>query len=289
MKQYKIFPTRFLLAKKHPILIAIWGIFITLSASAQVQKVEANGITIAYESLGNPENETILLIAGTGMQLTTWPSELCDKLVQAGYQVLCFDNRDVGLSTKMTDAPPLNWPAIIQALQNGEPAPIPYTVDDMAQDAVTLLDALSIPKAHIVGVSGGAIIAQIVAAKYPKHVWSLTSLMGTTGNPALPPIKPELQNFILSLSNPAPTDTAAIVDRKVKIFQALGSPAYPRDEGEIRGYVLRDVKRCYYQAGEDRQGSAALVAGDRRDDLKTIKVPVVVVHGKDDPIVPVEA
>lgn len=289
MKQNHAFYFNFLIEK-----ILLSSVFFLLTSFigevfGQTQQIEANGITLAYESLGHAENETILLIAGTGMQLTGWPPELCNKLVSYGYRVIRYDNRDVGLSEKMTDVEPLDWPAISDALGKGKPAPLPYMVDDMAKDVVALLKTLGIAKAHIAGVSGGAIIAQIVAAQFPEHVLSLTSLMGTTGNPALPPIKPELTSFFASLPNPAPKDTMAIVARKVKIFQALASPDYPTDELKIKDYVMGEMKRCYYPTGEDRQGAAALFAGDRRNELKTIKLPVVVLHGQDDPIVPVEA
>lgn len=258
-------------------------------AFAQQGEVQVNGVTLAYESFGEEGREAILLVAGTGMQLTAWPPELCRALVDAGYRVIIYDNRDVGLSTKLDAAGPPDWVRIFEALSVGAPPPLAYTVDDMAKDAVDLLDALGISKAHIVGVSGGAIIAQIVAATYPEYTLSLTTIMATTGNPALPPMNQELQNLLMSLTPPPPSEKEAAIDRHVRIAQALGSPGYPVDEATLREVVRRDVERSYYPDGEARQAAAAFVAGDRREQLKTIMVPTVVVHGAEDPLVPVEA
>jgi pimeloyl-ACP methyl ester carboxylesterase len=145
--------------------------------------VQANGITIAYESFGPTDRETILLIAGTGMQLVDWPIELVEELVQRGYRVVRFDNRDIGLSTKFTEAGLPDTEAIGRALEAGEPVPLPYTLQDMAKDTVGLLDALDIQQAHLVGVSMGGAIAQLVAIDYPERTLSLTSLMADSGNP----------------------------------------------------------------------------------------------------------
>ena len=155
-------------------------------------KVKANGITIAYESFGPEDRETVLMIMGMGTQLTAWPVELLDELVKRGYRVVIYDNRDVGLSTKFDKAGKPDMEAIFKALEAGKPSPMPYTLDDMANDAVGLLDALGIKKAHIVGVSMGGMIAQVVAADHPEHTLSLVSIMATSGNPAMPfPAKPD--------------------------------------------------------------------------------------------------
>src|SRR5262249_31276984 len=149
------------------------------ASSGREGKVQANGITIAYESFGPSDRETMLLIMGYGAQLTAWPVELCDELVKRGYRVLIFDNRDIGLSTKFVAAGAPNVNAIIEAKIAGKAVTLPYTLDDMAKDAVGLLDALGIKKAHIVGVSMGGMIAQIVAANHSEHTLSLTSIMST--------------------------------------------------------------------------------------------------------------
>lgn len=259
------------------------------SAFATQKTAQVNGLTLAYESFGRSDRQAVLLIAGSGAQLTSWPAELCEALVKRGYRVIVYDSRDIGLSSKLESAGPPDWPKIIQAMAAGTPVPLPYTVDDMAKDAIGLLHALGIEKAHIAGASGGAIVAQLVAAQYPQHVLSLTTMMATTGNPALPPMKPAVQKLILAAPLPSGGDISAIVDRQVRIFQAIGSPAYPTDEKLLRDRVLRATQRSYYPDGDARQAAAALAAGDRRAELRRIAVPTVVVHGADDSFVPVEA
>lgn len=253
-------------------------------------QVKANGITIAYESLGPKDREAILMIMGNGAQLTAWPPELCDELVRRGYRVIIYDNRDVGLSTKFDAAglPDLN--AIITAKVAGKPAPMAYTLDDMAKDAVGLLDALGIKKAHIVGASMGGMIAQIVAADYPEHTLSLTSIMATSGNPAFTvPAKPD--QFVGKLDPPGPAaGRDAEMARAVKLLTILAGPEYPPDEDRVRELITRTMKRSDYRAGMARHNAAATVGcfEDRRAKLKTIKAPTVVVHGALDPMMPVE-
>ncbi|MCF8470741.1 MAG: alpha/beta fold hydrolase, partial [Parvibaculum sp.] len=147
-------------------------------------QIKANGITLEYESFGPEDRETVLLIMGLGAQLTMWPVELCDELVARGYRVIRFDNRDVGLSTKFDEAGMPDMTEIFGALMAGKPATSPYSLDDMAADAVGLLDALGIGKAHIAGASMGGMIAQLVATNHPERTLSLVSIMSTTGNPA---------------------------------------------------------------------------------------------------------
>jgi len=263
------------------------------SIKGTAKTVKANGITIAYESFGSKKKETVLLIMGTGEQLTAYPVELCEELVRRGYRVIRYDNRDVGLSTKFEAAGKPDYAAIDRALKAGQTPPLPYTVNDMAKDAVGLLDALGIKKAHIVGVSMGGAIAQLVAADYPEHTLSLTSIAASSGNPDLPKPKPEVFGALLA-PVPAAGDWEAIAAYRVKIGQAIGSPGYPTDEKTLREKALQAAKRSWYPEGAERQAAAAFVAdlgglNDRRAKLKTIKAPTVVVHGSDDPLVPVEA
>ena len=250
----------------------------------------ANGISIAYESFGPAEGETILMIGGAWMQLTDWPPELCQELAKRGYRVVIYDNRDVGLSTKFDAAGKPDFAAVVQAVMAGKPAPLPYTLYDMAKDAVGLLDALAIRKAHIVGMSMGGIIAQIVATNYPERTLSLTSMMATDGKPGLPIVaKPER---MAKIPPPGPDDNRkAYIARQVKILEAIESPDYATDEAAILAKVNRDVERSYCPACEARQSGASLYTGleDRRAKLKTIQAPVVVVHGAEDPVVPLEA
>ena len=253
-------------------------------------KIQANGITIAYESFGPSDRETMLLIMGYGAQLTAWPVELCDELVKRGYRVLIFDNRDIGLSTKFASAGSPDVNAIMAAKIAGKSVNAPYTLDDMAKDAVGLLDALGIKKAHIVGVSMGGMIAQIVAANHPERTHSLTSIMSTSGNPTIPlPAKPDI--FAKMPLPPPDGDKEAAVAYAIKLAQLLGGPGYPPDEKRLREVIVRTMKRGADDRASLARQNLAVALGfyeDRRAKLKTIKVPTVVVHGAEDPLMSVE-
>ncbi|MDO9126473.1 MAG: alpha/beta fold hydrolase, partial [Parvibaculum sp.] len=251
-------------------------------------KAAANGIELEYESFGSEDHETILLIMGLGAQLTQWPVELCDDLVARGYRVIRFDNRDVGLSSRIERDRAFVWSDALFSLMSGKPAFVAYSLSDMAADAVGLLDALGIEKAHIAGASMGGMVAQHVAAEYPERTLSLTSIMSSSGNPVLPPAKPRVYSLFLSPS-PAAHDTDAIVARGVKTYETIGSPGFPTDEVTLRDWVMRDATRAYYPAGVVRQMAAVMTDGDRRPKLRTIRAPAVVLHGADDPLVPVAA
>jgi pimeloyl-ACP methyl ester carboxylesterase len=252
-------------------------------------KVQANGVTIAYESFGVTDREAILMIMGNGTQLTAWPVELCHELVNRGYRVIIYDNRDVGLSTKFDRAGVLDTRAVIEARVAGKPVKLPYTLDDMADDAVGLLGALGIKKAHVVGVSMGGMIAQLVAADHPARVLSLTSIMSTSGNPAVPfPAKPDV---LAKLPPPPPEgDKEAVIASAIKLTQVLAGPTYPPDETRVKNLVLRSMERSSDRSGMARHNtlSALGLFEDRRPKLKTIKVPAVVLHGDQDPLMSVE-
>lgn len=266
----------------------------TLAPSeARAGFAQANGINIAYESFGATDHEAVLLIAGTGRQLTDWPLELVDRLVSRGFRVVRFDNRDVGLSTTFDAAGYPDSDAIARALEAGTPAPIPYTLQDMARDAVGLLDALGVQRAHIVGISMGGAIAQLVAIDHPEHVLSLTLMMADSGDPALPPIaKPEV--FADIPPPPAEGDRAGFIEYDLLIRQAQASPGYPTDPQRLRSQVERDIARSYEPDGLTRQATVSLVghiesADYRRSNLKQITAPTVVLHGTDDPVVAVDS
>jgi pimeloyl-ACP methyl ester carboxylesterase len=250
--------------------------------------VKANGITIAYESFGPADHEAMLLIMGMGAQLTAWPAELCGELVKRGYRVIIFDNRDVGLSTKFDSAGLPDMEAIFKAKAAGKPVPVAYSLDDMVKDAVELLDALGIKKAHIVGVSMGGMIAQLLAADYPEHTLSLTSIMSTSGNPAVSlPAKPE---EMAKLPPPgARGNDDETVARTIKMLEVLAGPVYPPDEKRVRAMFARSIARSNDRSGIARHNAAVALGyyDDRRPKLKTIKVPAVVVHGELDPLIPV--
>jgi pimeloyl-ACP methyl ester carboxylesterase len=249
-------------------------------------QIKANGIAIEYATHGPKDGETILLIMGLGAQMTRWPQPLIDMFNARGFGVVTFDNRDVGLSHKFDEVGPGDVAAIMAARASGQTPKVAYTLDDMANDAAGVLDALSIERAHIVGASMGGMIAQMVAANHPRKTLSLTSIMSTTGNPGLPQARPEAMSALMT--RPANGEIETMVEHGVKTQKIVGSPAYPPDEAVLRANIIADFRRSNYPVGFTRQMAAIMASGDRRDALKTIKAPTIVVHGVDDPLVPVE-
>jgi pimeloyl-ACP methyl ester carboxylesterase len=254
------------------------------------QFASVNGLRLAYQSRGPADGETMLLIGGTGMQLVDWPVALLDTLAERGYRVVVFDNRDVGLSTHLDSLGAPDWTAIVGAGQAGRPPPLPYTLEDMASDAVGLLTTLGVEKAHIVGVSQGGIITQLIAIHHPERVLSITPMMAGAGDPSIPvPADPER---LAGIGDP-PADTAfaAVVDYQMRVDRALAGRAYPPDDSTLRARVERSVRRAYDPQGLQRHQAAALVASyqDRREALRKLRVPAVVVQGADDPLVPPES
>jgi len=249
-------------------------------------QTNANGINIEYETHGSRDGETILLIMGLGAQMTRWPQRSIDMFGERGFSVVTFDNRDVGLSHKFDEAGPADLAAVMAATAAGKKPPAAYNLDDMANDAAGVLDALGIERAHIVGASMGGMIAQLVAANHPHKTLSLTSIMSSTGNPDLPPAKPEAMAVILT--RPTSDDVETLADQAVKSQKIIGSPGYPSSDAEIRERFLSDYRRSYYPPGFTRQVAAVMASGDRRAVVRKIKVPTMVVHGTDDPLVPIE-
>ena len=249
--------------------------------------VKANGLSIYYESHGPDDAEPILLIMGLGAQMSRWSPDMIGKLVAAGHRVIAFDNRDVGLTEKLEAAGAPDIREVVAAISAGRPAPVAYTLDEMAADAAGLLEALDIERAHIVGASMGGMIAQLVAADFPERTQSLTSIMSSTGNPNLPRAKPEA---IARLNTPAPNPTEnleAFLDSSVEGAKVMGG-TYPVNEALVRAQALSDFHRSYYPVGFQRQYAGIMASPDRRPKLKTITAPTVVIHGDVDPLVPVE-
>lgn len=247
-----------------------------LTGQKKEGRVRANGIYIAYESFGPQKGETILLIQGTGAQLTMWPLELCEKLAQEGYRVIRFDNRDVGLSSRLDSLGAPDWGSIIPRIGSCDMSNLPYTLNDMAKDAVGLLDALKIEKAHIVGASMGGAIAQWVAINFPGRTLSLTSMMASSGNPELPSGNPEVLK-IMSTPPPETDNVEALTQYLFAIYKAMGSPGYPTADSVLMEIVRNSIKRSWYPIGTARQVAAIIIADncDRREKLKTISVPTV--------------
>ncbi len=243
---------------------------------------------IEYESLGDPSQPAIMLIMGLGMQLTGWPDDFCHGLVARGYRVVRFDNRDCGLSARAPGKKRANLLLAMAAAALGLPVRTPYTLEDMAGDAVGLMDRLGIGRAHIVGVSMGGMIAQVLAARFPQRVLSLTSIMSSSGNRRVSrPSKPARK---VLLRRPAdPKDTESVIDHLVEMFGVIGSPGYPSSREELRQRVGHSVRRAYEPAGTARQLLAIIASGDRRKLLRTISAPTLVIHGASDPLVPLAA
>ena len=250
--------------------------------------VQSNGLTIEVESLGADDAPALLLIMGLGMQLLGWPDEFCEQLAARGFRVLRFDNRDVGLSSRIAWDRPVRLPLALAAFWLGLPVRAPYKLDDMAADAVGVLDALRIEQAHVVGASLGGMIAQVMAARHPQRVRTLTSIMSTTGYRRVSQSKPAAARALLS--RPAdPTDLQSVVDHLTRVFSVIGSPGYPADPVHLRQRIERSVRRAYDPKGTARQLLAILASGNRRALLGDIVAPTLVIHGADDPLVPLTA
>lgn len=248
--------------------------------------VKANGIELAYESLGDEADEAILLIAGLGTQMIRWTVPFCEALAARGYRVIRFDNRDTGCSTHFRQCPPPDFSALAAELMAGRRPDVPYTLHDMALDAIGLLDMLSIDQAHVVGRSMGGMIAQIMASEHPARVRSLTSIMSSTGNSALPQAAPEVMAMMM---RPAPdpiSDEAGFLAHSIAFARRISGKDSLFDNEAHRRLVLEEVQRAYDPGGSRRQIAAIAVAGDRRSRLATITVPALVIHGADDPLVP---
>jgi len=247
--------------------------------------VHANGIELAYDSFGDTTNEAILLIAGLGTQMIRWTAPFCEELAARGYRVIRFDNRDAGCSTHFSQCPPPDFGALAAMLMAGRRPSVPYSLHDMAADAIGLLDGLSIDRAHVVGRSMGGMVAQIMASEHPGRVLSLTSIMSSTGNPELPQAAPDIMAM---MTRPAPnpfSDEPGFLAHSLDFAQRISGSRYLFDGEAHRLLVLEEVRRAYDPGGTGRQIAAMAVTGDRRSRLAAITVPALIVHGIDDPLV----
>jgi pimeloyl-ACP methyl ester carboxylesterase len=243
--------------------------------------VTANRIQIEYDTFGDSSSPALLLIMGGGSQMIYWEVEFCELLAKKGRFVIRFDNRDVGLSTKFENA---GIPDMMAAMK-GEPVGLAYTLEDMADDAVGLLDALGIDKAHICGASVGGMIAQVISYRYPERVLSLTSIMSSTGNPELPQIQPDI---LAEVYKPVPDEREEYIEHNVNMWRKLWSPGFPFDEKRLRTLMAESYDRSYYPQGMARQSAAALAHGYRKSSIISIKAPTLVIHGDKDPFMSVE-
>lgn len=249
-------------------------------------RAQANGITLEYERSGPADGAPLLLIHGVGAQLIRWPRALLDGLAAQGFATIRYDSRDIGLSTHMDGAPVPDLAAVTAALARGEAPDLPYTLSDLAADAAGLLDALGIASAHVVGVSLGGMVAQMLAIECPARVRSLAVLMSTSGNPALPGANPAALAKLAAVPPRPDGDIEGYLAHSVALNRALGSPAYPTPEADLRAFAAEAAKRAYYPIGAARQLAAGRGAADRRAALRALTVPTLVIHGADDPLIP---
>ncbi|MBW1984246.1 MAG: alpha/beta hydrolase [Deltaproteobacteria bacterium] len=247
--------------------------------------VKANGIQIEYDTFGDSSAKPLLLIIGLGAQMIDWDEKHCRRLADNGHYVIRFDNRDIGLTTKLDDA---GIPDIMEAynlLAQGKQLTAPYTLDDMADDAVGLFEALNVEKAHICGMSMGGMIAQTIAIRHPEKLLSLTSIYSSTGNPELPPPTPEAMEVLLA---PPPEKKEAYIEYLLNVFKTISGPGFPFDKKWHRELTVQRYERSFYPDGVGRQLMAILAHGNRKSALASVSVPTLVIHGSDDPLVPVE-
>jgi pimeloyl-ACP methyl ester carboxylesterase len=248
-------------------------------------QLKSNGLSFEYETFGDRGARPLLLVMGLGAQMILWDEDFCRALADSGHWVVRFDNRDVGLSAKLDAAGTPNVLDLMQKVTSGAKPEVPYSLDDMADDTAGVIGALGLESAHVVGASMGGMIAQTLAYRHPQRVRSLTSIMSSTGDPSLPPAKPEAMAVLLA---PPPTTRDAAIEAQVKTWRAIGSPGFPFDEAYVRARGARVYDRCFNPAGTARQLAAILTHGSRRARLAGVRAPTLVIHGEADPLVPVE-
>jgi pimeloyl-ACP methyl ester carboxylesterase len=236
----------------------------------------ANGIDLVYETQGDPADRPLLLVMGLGAQLTAWPEGFVDRLVDQGFYVICYDNRDSGLSTKFWGTPD------VLALFSCDTSSAPYFIEDMADDGVALLDQLGIDRAHVVGASMGGMIIQAMVINHPGHFLSACSIMSTTGNREVG--APTADAMTALMRPPAATREEAI-EGSVAGSRIIGSPGYPESEEAIRARAAAAYDRSFCPEGTVRQLAAILASPDRTEGLRQVAMPFLVIHGESDPLV----
>jgi pimeloyl-ACP methyl ester carboxylesterase len=249
--------------------------------TADVQKARSNGIEIAYETFGSEGDTPVFLIMGLATQMLGWPDGLCEQLAKGGRFVVRFDNRDVGLSTHMDDAPVPN----LRDVFAGDASSAVYTLSDLAADTTGLMDALGLDSAHLVGASMGGMIAQTIAIEHPERVRSVVSIMSTTGDRNVGNPSDEATQALLA---PAPRSREEAIERAVSTYGVIGSPGFPLDEAGLRDRAAQSWDRHIHDSkGIIRQLSAIWASGDRTERLGSLDLPVTVIHGEDDALISV--
>ncbi len=244
----------------------------------------ANGLRLAYDEFGDPSKPAIVLVMGLGTQMIAWPEPFCQALADQGHRVIRFDNRDIGLSQKIEPKKKVNILKLMIRKKLGLSVRPPYTLRDMAADAIGVLDFLEIDAAHWVGASMGGMITQILAAEYPERSLSLTSIMSTSGNPELPAASLKIVGKLIN--RPDRTNETAYLKYMLEIWSIIGSPDFPPDRQELSERILASANRSYSPTGYTHQLAAILESGDRRGLLRKITLPSLVIHGKEDVLIP---
>jgi pimeloyl-ACP methyl ester carboxylesterase len=244
---------------------------------------KANGMTLCYDTFGDSKAPPMLLIMGLAAQMTAWDDEFCGELAGRGYFVVRFDNRDIGLSTRLDAAGTPNVAAALMAVAQGKPLAAPYLLRDMADDAIGLMDALGITAAHVVGASMGGAIGQTLAIHHPSRLRTLTSIMATSGAPDLPPPTSEALEVLF---HPVPTDREGYLKNYVRTWNVLRAGHFPLDEARDLIRAQANFERGLNPAGAARQMVAILASGSRQQALAGINIPTLVIHGDADPLVP---
>jgi len=241
----------------------------------------ANGIEVEYETFGSPNDPVLLLVMGFTAQMTAWEEGFCRMLADGGRYVIRFDNRDVGRSTKLDGVEVDIGGAITSWITDSPCPPVPYTLSDMSDDGLALLDALGIEHAHMVGASMGGMIVQTTGIEHPERVVTLTSIMSNTGELDYGQPTPEAMEALLTAP---PTERAEYIERSVRVAKLVGSPRY-HDEAKIRARTAAAYDRSFYPEGAGRQLAAAVASRDRADRLKQLQLPTLVIHGRADPLI----
>lgn len=245
-----------------------------------VQNVGPSNIKIMYQRFGDPTLPPVFLIMGAGAQMINWPEGFCLELAGRGLHPIRFDNRDAGLSTHFFDAPVPDF----QAIQSGDFSTVTYTLSDMAADTVGLMDALGYDSVHLVGASMGGMIAQTIAIEFPHRVRSLTSIMSTTGNNSVG--QPDY-SVLANLGSPPYHDRQAYISWQIKSRKAIGSPRYPLDEKATAQIAGLAWDRDHDPLGMLRQAAAVIKSGDRTEQLHSVEIPTLVIHGENDKMIDV--
>jgi pimeloyl-ACP methyl ester carboxylesterase len=250
-----------------------------------VQRARVNGVELAWDEFGEPHAPALLLIMGLGLQLIAWDDAFCAQLAARGFHVIRFDNRDVGLSTHLDAAGDPNVLDVVDQLRRKKDVHAAYALADLADDAAGLIEALGVVRAHVVGLSLGGMIGQELAIRHPDRVATLTSIMSTTGDPAVRGASLELTT---QLVRPWPLDRRGFIERSVEVARLLRGGGFALDEEAARRLAARSYDRSPDMSGMHRQLVAILVSGSRRARLRTLQLPALVIHGDGDPLIPVD-